>query len=207
MEETRRFRLPLKPLLMAVVVAAVAANLPRGWFEEQTPATRRADVFSAFVNLSAAPGQGELTFLQSLSALTGQAKRAQKNRVARVHPEVLARYKARHEIFAMARGLPVQDVGESGSLDLAAVTVLQPDFAHHGQLATWSWGVAEGQPTRPVTGQGELPGCGVAVVFWTAEEWYYAPIGLPEMDTILTEAVPEMAALPFAQLPRCVAND
>ena len=31
--------------------------------------------------------------------------------------------------------------------------------------------------------------------------------GLPGMDAILIEALPEMAALPFAELPRCVPDD
>ena len=207
MEQTRRFRIPFKPVLLLIVVAAVAANVPKSWIYGQTPEQRRAEVFSDFVNLSAEPGQGELAFLQSWASISGQARRARKDRMEHVHPEVIAAYAARMEVSDESLRERMISPDITTPFDLATMNVSQPDFIQHAEVGKWSWGVAKDVAQRtPDDTSGEL-GCGVWFVFWDTEDWFYAPIGTVEADQLLVDSVPGVGRLPFMDLPRCDANE
>lgn len=207
MEETRRFRIPVKPVLLLVVAAAIAANLPQEWIHRQTAEERQAEVFSDFVNLSAEPGQGEMAFLQSWASLSGQARRARKDRLEHIHPQVMARY-AEHV------GARLEDFSElliapeaPHPFDLSTAVYSEPEFAQHGTIGPWMWGVSQSGTEIISPGYTKVSWCAVWLVFWNADDWYYAPVGTAELDGLLVAAVPEMDGLLLADLPRCDVDD
>lgn len=203
MEETRRFRIPFKPVLLLLVVGAVAANVPRGWFTEETQEVRRGAVFSEFVNLSAEPGAGEMAFLQSWAALSGQSRRARKDRIGHVQPALLDAYAAHLGISAEAMRKQFLSPEVATPFDLRTVPVERPDFAVHGQAGDWFWGLIDIDRSMQAEADRPFAWCSVWVVYWTPEDWFYAPVGTELLDGFLLQATPALAELSPQALPRC----
>ncbi|MGK7755086.1 MULTISPECIES: hypothetical protein [unclassified Roseovarius] len=192
MDETRRFRIPLKPVLALLVAAAVAVNLPASWFANETPEDRRAEVFSAFANLSAAPGEGAFAFLGTVSDLSGQEARVRQDRRAHVLPRLLEAYAGRIDMPVGWLRDAVLDPDYAHPFDISAFEVTGPEFARHGVEAPWHWGLAASGAQDLSPEKASLGWCARWLVVWDEADWFYAPVGTEALNEMLAEAAPEL---------------
>lgn len=200
MEKARRFRIPLRPVLALLVAAAVAANLPASWFTEETAQDRRTEVFSAFANLSAAPGEGAFAFLGTVADLSGQEARVRRDRRAHVLPGLLEAYADRIDMPAGWLRDAVLDPDYAHPFDISVFEVTAPAFDRYGSQGDWQWGLAasgtEGlSPEDAVTNW-----CARWLVVWDDAEWFYAPVGTEVLEDMLAEAAPELAEIRLSEV-------
>ncbi len=192
MDEPRRFRIPLKPVLALLAAAAVAANLPASWFTEATAQDRRSEVFSAFANLSAAPGEGAFAFLGTVSDLSGQEARVRRDRRAHVLPGLLEAYAGRIDMPVGWLRDAVLDADYAHPFDISAFEVTGPEFAGHGVDASWRWGLAASGAQDLSPEDAPFGWCARWLVVWDATDWFYAPVGTEGLNDMLAEAAPEL---------------
>lgn len=195
MDETRRFRIPLKPVLALLVAAAVAANLPDSWFADETARDRRAEVFSAFANLSAAPGEGAFAFLGTVADLSGQEARVRRDRRAHVLPGLLEAYAGRIDMPADWLRDAVLDPDYAHPFDISAFEVTGPEFGGHGVEGPWHWGLAASGAGDLSPEEAPFGWCARWLVVWDDEDWFYAPLGTKALDAMLAEAAPGLGAV------------
>ncbi|MEM6577210.1 MAG: hypothetical protein AAF678_01840 [Pseudomonadota bacterium] len=192
--------------LVAFCSAAVAANIPRSLIHGKTPEERRSEVFSAFVALGDTRGAEVVPFLSDLAGITGETRRMQNARLARVAPQVLDLIAEEMDLGpdayrqALREGSVYDPFDHSGS-----VIITTPDFDHHGRDNAWSWGVwAPSEDTAdPGPETGALGACDIWLVIWNETQWLYAPMGTEVLNKIALAATPELMGVPFARLPTC----
>ncbi|MGK7652947.1 hypothetical protein ACSQ76_11195 [Roseovarius sp. B08] len=192
MDDTRRFRIPLKPVLLLFVVAAVAVNVPVSWFGERTEADRRAEVFSAFANLSAAPGEGDFAFLGMIADLSGQEARVRRDRRAHVLPGLLKAYADRIDMPADWLRDAVLDPDYAHPFDISRFNVTRPQFDAHGVEGSWHWGLAASGSRNLSPEAAPFGWCARWLVIWDEGGWFYAPVGTAALNEMLGEAAPEL---------------
>ncbi|QFT95887.1 hypothetical protein FIU85_01095 [Roseovarius sp. THAF8] len=192
MDDTRRFRIPLKPVLVLLVVAAVAANLPASWFTEETAQDRRAEVFSAFANLSAAPGEGAFAFLGTVADLSGQEARVRRERRDHVLPGLLEAYADRIDMPEDWMRDAVLDPDYAHPFDISAFEVTGPEFGGHGMEGPWHWGLAASGAEDLSPEDAPSGWCARWLVVWDNADWFYAPVGTEPLNDMLAEAAPEL---------------
>ncbi|WP_428516199.1 hypothetical protein [Roseovarius sp.] len=193
MDDTRRFRIPLKPVLALLAAAAVAANLPASWFAEATPGDRRAEVFSAFANLSAAPGEGAFDFLGTVADLSGQEARVRQERRAHVLPGLLEAYAERIDMPADWLRGAVLDPDYAHPFDISLFGVTGPEFDGHGMEGPWHWGLAASGAQDLSPEKAPFGWCARWLVVWDDEDWFYAPVGTAALNDMLAEVAPDLA--------------
>lgn len=195
MDDTRRFRIPLKPVLALLAAAAVATNLPASWFAEVTPVDRRAEVFSAFANLSAAPGEGAFDFLGTVADLSGQEARVRRERRAHVLPGLLEAYAGRIDMPADWLRDAVLDPDYAHPFDISAFDVTGPEFGAHGAEGRWRWGLAASGAQDLSPGEAPVGWCARWLVVWDEAAWFYAPVGTEALDDMLAGAAPALGVV------------
>ncbi|MEQ8897432.1 MAG: hypothetical protein RID23_10080 [Roseovarius sp.] len=200
----RRYRFYLLGLL---VVAGLAANLPRSWLTGQDEAARRSEVISDFLNLSVDPGAGGLSGVRmDWLVQSRQLRDRREARLAHVPEAVLVGYAGRMGMTQAALRAVLTDPEQADPFEITG-----HDFGHvkdiaHGTEGRWRWGLVTAEREDEVTGPGpgpEMAGCGMWLVFWDDSAWFYAPVGSRELNAVLEEAVPDLAGVAPGGVDRC----
>ena len=203
MDKTRRFRIPAWPVVLLLLAGGLVANLPRDWFEEKTPDERRAEVFSAFVNLSADPGRNRGQWTMDWLTWTGQLRKRREARLEHIHPALLNVFAERMEISVDTLSAYITDPLTRDPFDLSNNRFDAPFFAEHGSSQVWYW--AFSAHDRPTESQqaAKMNHCGIWLVFWDMEDWFYAPVGRDDLNEALLTAFPDLGDIGARGLSRC----
>lgn len=207
MDETRRFRIPLIPALLLFAVAGFAANVPVSWFASTSAEERRAEVFSAFVNLTAEPGEDPLGLLDTVTRLSGQDARVRETRRAHILPGLLEAYAERIDMpIDWLRGA-VLDPAYAHPFDITQFEVSEPEFARYGAGDAWRWGFAASGGKDLSPEDAALDWCARWLVVWDDNAWFYAPVGTDVLNEMLQAAAPNLADEPLTSLKGCDVNE
>lgn len=207
MEEIRRFRISWKPVLLLTVVAALAVNVPASWFGAKTEETRRATVFSDFVNLTADAGEGGFDFLGTVAELSGQDARIRERRRAHILPGLLASYAGRIGMPEDWMRGAILDPDYAHPFDISAFEVTGPGFARHGVQGNWRWGLATSGTEDLSPDDADVAWCARWLVVWNDVEWFYAPVGSNALDDMLRAAAPDLARVQTDDDAACDRRD
>lgn len=203
MDQTRRFRIPLVPVLLLFAAAAVAVNVPAAWYGPPTEAARRAEVFSAFANLTAEPGEGGFAFTETVADLSGQTARVHRERRAHVLPGLLEAYADRIDMPADWLRGAVLDPDYAHPFDISTLKVSGPEFAAHGRQGRWHWGLAASGAENLAPGDADMAWCARWLLAWDEDLWVFAPVGTEALHGMLAKVAPELAEVARAEGGDC----
>ncbi len=178
---------------LAVVIAlAFAVSLVQ---RDQTRDRRATSAISEFIILSAAPDPRGVDFLSR--ARVQRENRAE--RLAHVQPGVIAAYARALGMAETALRFQIGDPDQTGPFDHTGIVFDTPSEFATGTAEKWTWARATEHAEIRASGGGELAACGrdtpcrAWVVYWDAQDWYYAPVGDAALMAALNEAVPALA--------------
>lgn len=187
------------PLLAGGALVAFMANLPDPRPAADGAQARQAEVISAFFNLTAEPGAGGLNGLRLDWLVRDEWRRERRReRLAHIHPDLLAAHAHRLKLGAEGFRELLIDPNRPDPFDIAGVTLAFPETA--GQAAgEWSWVLV----AETVQAEEDGPACDQWLVFWDASTWYFAPVGMAELNDSLKAALPALAGALPGPRPGC----
>ncbi|MEO0772301.1 MAG: hypothetical protein AAFZ04_03875 [Pseudomonadota bacterium] len=179
--------------LALVIALALAVSLMDG---DRTSQTRAQSLVSEFIILSAPPDPRGVDFL-------ARARIQRDNRLTRlthVQPEAITAYATALGLSEDALRLQIADPDQTGPFDHTGVVFDSPQTLLTGVAAPWGWALVTERAEFRASAGGELAACGsdtpcrAWILYWTAQDWYYAPVGAPVLMAALEEAAPGLAA-------------
>lgn len=187
--------------LALIVAVALAVSLK----ERSTRSSDRGTtVISEFINLSAAPDERGMDFLSR--ERIQKANRAE--RLTHIQPEIIAAHaRAQSETEATIRW-QITDPSQTNAFDHTGAVFDSPRDLLTGQADTWNWAVVTERAESRATEGAELASCGLEVacrawlLYWTASEWYYVPLGTDALWAALTATEPAFRGLPLEGLSK-----
>lgn len=178
-------------VLWLAIVLALGLRSP----QENEADMRRSEVISAFINLSAAPDDRGLDFLS-------RERTQRENRAGRfnhIQASVLNAHAAQNNQTVESLVAQIKDPQRSNAFDYTGVQFDDPRRFFSGQMENWTWSFAkQAAETRASDGTisaacGSPDPCRMWLLYWTAEDWYYAPVGTATLYAAFLEAAPEFA--------------
>lgn len=182
------------------VLAGIAANVPRAWIYGVTPQERMSQVLSAFINLGSDPPESLVK--ADWLVRNERLRLLREKRLPHVPPALATVYATRLGLSEAAFSARLTDPVLSDPFETAQAALIMPHDAPHGQGADLSWSYVRSVPSQD-TAETLANGCGLWLVFWDMDDWFYAPIGTGRAERLLAEALPEQARVMLRDAPRC----
>ena len=166
-------------LVGALALAGLVVNLAHA------PTQPRAGaVLSDFVNLGADPGAGGILRLDFLVSNAARAARREA-RLAHIHPDLLAAHAGQAGLTPEEMRARVIDPDRTDPFDITGLVPPDREALREVQASAW----------RALV----LPGPKAWLLYFTQDEWFYAPLGTAAHEGALAQAHPELVqALGFS---------
>lgn len=185
---------------LVFALAGIAANVPCGWVHGVTPQERMSQVLSGFINLGSDPPESLIK--ADWLVRNERLRLLREQRLAHVPPALVRVYAAELGLTATALRARLTDPVKPDPFETAHAALILPQDAPHGQAADLSWAYVRSAPLQDIAATAANE-CGLWLVFWGADDWFYAPIGTERAERLLRRAMPEQARAMLRDAPRC----
>ncbi len=176
--------------LACFVAAAFAANLPNSVLFAPSGKARKSQVISEFINLSAAPSELRIDFLnrQRLQRMNHET------RLAHIQPGLIAQTALATDLTVEEVRIQLSNPDVTSAFDHTGVMFDPPNNFISGQTGPWTWALVTQRAEDAVdrTDCGLTAHCGVWLLYWTQDQWFYSPVGHPDLNAILVSGAPEL---------------
>lgn len=193
--KTKRLMIVAIPLLLA----AIAANVPRAWVFGLSEQERTSQVLSAFINLGSDPPENLVK--ADWLVRNERLKLLRERRLAHVPPELVTVHAADMGITEAALRRRLIDPVRDDPFETAHAALILPQDAPHGQEGGLFWAYVDSVPATDAPDH--RAGCGLWLVVWDMERWFYAPLGTARAERLLQAAMPARAPRFLREAPRC----
>lgn len=191
--KTRRLMI----VAIVLLLAAIAANVPRAWFFGVSAQERTSQVLSEFINLGSDPPESLIK--ADWLVRNERLKLLRERRLAHVPSDLITVYAEDLGITEAALRARLTDPLKDDPFETAHAALILPQDAPHGQNNALSWAyVASVLPEGPAPQD-----CGLWLIVWDADGWFYAPLGTARAERLLQAAMPKRAPLFLQGAPRC----
>jgi hypothetical protein len=182
--------------IAAFVLAVIGANLPGSALFSDRSSDRQSQVVSEFITLSAAPDDSGLDFLSRNRTL----RHNRKVRLEHLQPQLLTAFAVKMSVSADRLQSVLLDPNLTNAFDYTGVRFSKPATFHSGTSGTWNWVLATQDPEGASDDPEEAADCGLHghcglwMLYWDADTWFYAPVGHPDLENLLAQVEPDLGA-------------
>lgn len=182
------------------VLAGIAANVPREWIYGVSPQERMSQVLSAFINLGSDPPESLVK--ADWLVRNERLRLLREKRLPHVPSALATVYANQLGLSEAAFRARLTDPVLSDPFETAQAALIMPQDAPHGQGKDLSWAYIRSVPPQDGT-ETTTNGCGLWLVFWDMDDWFYAPIGTDRAERLLAKGLAAQARVMLRDAPRC----